>query len=117
VPGNTLVGDMLVNVGGAIVKPTPLLLTPFCATNAFPPKVPAATVATTCVSLQLTIDAASKLLNETPPPVPCVAPNPLPVIVTCVPGNTLVGDMLVNVGVWAEERAPKSMKMLSDKIL
>jgi hypothetical protein len=43
---------------GEIEKLIPLLLAPFCVMEANPAKVPAFTVATTCVSLQLTIDAA-----------------------------------------------------------
>src|SRR5258708_6006299 len=53
------VGVKLAMLGfGEIVKLMPLLLAPFCVIEANPPTVPAFTVATTCVSLQLTIEAA-----------------------------------------------------------
>jgi hypothetical protein len=61
IPGARLVGEILESVGGVIVNAMALLPVPFWVTEAPPPKVPAATVATTCVSLQLTIDAAGLL--------------------------------------------------------
>jgi hypothetical protein len=73
-----------------------LLRVPFCVTQALPGFVPAATVATTCVSLQLTTVPA--VLLKPTLPLPCVAPNPDPVNVTCIPGVSAVGEMLVNVG-------------------
>src|SRR5437660_3957091 len=75
-----------------------LLLAPFWVTEAPPPTVPSATVSTTWVSLQLTILSLPYSLPISPALAPCVAPNPLPVNVTWVPGDTLVGEILVRVG-------------------
>jgi hypothetical protein len=74
-----------------------LLRVPFCVTQALPGFVPAATLATTCVSLQLTTVPA--VLLKSTLPLPCVVPNPDPVNVTCIPGDNAVGEMLVKVGV------------------
>jgi hypothetical protein len=49
------------------------------------------------VSLQLTIVLATMLL-KTATPVPCDAPKPDPVNVTCMPGESAVGDILASVG-------------------
>jgi hypothetical protein len=58
---------------------------------------PTGTVITTCVSLQLTTGTGC-VLNSQTSPCPWVAPNPLPVNVTCIPGDRLVDDMLVSTG-------------------
>jgi hypothetical protein len=50
------------------------------------------TLATIWVSVQLTIEVAVVPLNVTLL-VPCVAPNPVPVMVTCVPVGPDVGDI------------------------
>jgi len=66
------------------------LMTPFCRTRAEPVVDPDATVATICVSLQLCttpLEAPSHTW-----PLPCVAPKPEPLIVTCVPGTPLDGE-------------------------
>src|SRR5579863_52052 len=73
-----------------MVKVTALLNTPFCRTCALPEVEPVATVATTCPSLQLVTTPVS--VPSQTLPLPCVAPKPDPVIVTCVPGRPLVGD-------------------------
>ena len=80
----------LVMTGVITVNATVLPHTPLCFTCALPLVAPDATVATICVLLQLTMLPASLLLSHTLP-VPCTAPNPLPVSVTCVPGTPLVG--------------------------
>jgi len=55
-----------------------------------------ATVATTCVSLQLT--GVPKVLPSHTVPEPCVDPNPEPEMVTCVPAAPDVGDTPVTMG-------------------
>ena len=57
---------------------------------------PAATVATTCVSLQLM--TTPLMLPSHTVPLPWVEPKPVPVIVTEVPGIPEVGETLVMLG-------------------
>src|ERR1043165_1117929 len=97
VPGTPLVGEMLLIVGVMIVNVGQLLHVPACCTQPLPEATFEATVATTCVSLQLTMLAASLLPSHTLP-VPCAAPKPVPVSVTFVPGTPLVGLGLVTQG-------------------
>ena len=56
-----------------------------------------ATVATTCVSLQLT--TTPYVLPSHTFPLPWLAPKPVPVIVICVPAIPVVGVTLVMFGV------------------
>src|SRR3954452_9151809 len=88
---------MLLIAGVMIVNAIELLHVPACCTCADPLATFVATVATICVSLQLTMLPASLLPSQTLP-VPCTAPKPVPVSVTCVPGTPLVGLMLVSEG-------------------
>src|SRR6185436_7709508 len=97
VPGTPLDGLMLLIVGVMIVKVIELLHVPACCTDALPEATFESTVATICVSLQLTMLPASLLPSHTLP-LPCTAPKPVPVSVTCVPGTPLVGLMLVSDG-------------------
>jgi hypothetical protein len=57
------------------------------------------TVATICVSDQLTMEDATLaiVLNQLVLP-PCVAPKPVPLIWTCVPAGALAGDSPVTIG-------------------
>ena len=76
-------------VGDATAKAVEFDHTPDRCTCAVPVVDPAATVAMICVSLQLTTFAL--VLPSQAMLVPCVDPNPVPEIVTCVPGTPLVG--------------------------
>ena len=67
-------------VGVFTVNGTLFDQTPPCCTCAIPDVELAATVATTCVSLQLTTFA--RVLPSHTIPVPCAAPNPEPETVT-----------------------------------
>src|SRR5258708_31161360 len=90
-------GEMLVMCGALTVKFTfCTLLVPLAATLTCPLEAAGGTVATICVSLQLTTDAVTVLkLTEL---VPCVAPKPLPLICTCEPEAPAVGDTPVTTG-------------------
>jgi len=66
--------------GGSTQKPNALLHTSFCSIRAMPVSEPAATVATTCVSLQLTTWPA--VLPSQTTPLPGENPKPPPVNVT-----------------------------------
>jgi len=78
------------------VKGTELEAIPFWRICAVPVTEPAATVATTCVSVQLT--TVPHLLPKRTLPEPCALPNPEPVIVTCVPAVPKFGDTPVIIG-------------------
>jgi hypothetical protein len=95
-PGDSAVGEMLVSVGGIIVK-FKELLQPAWFTYALPPTVPVGTIATICVSLQLTTEMTFLFCSDMYP-LPWVEPNADPVSVTCIPGDNAVGEMLVSVG-------------------
>jgi len=75
-------------------KLTALLHPPFRCTRAIPVNAAAATLATICVSLHVTTCPAALPSHTTP--LPCEAPNPLPVIVTDVPGPPDAGLTLVS---------------------
>src|SRR5579884_1699371 len=82
---------------GAVTKnDLELLWTAFCVTATIPLSEPAATVATTCESLQLT--TWPLMLPTWTPPAPCRDPKPLPLIVTEVPTGPAVGLTLVICG-------------------
>ena len=68
---------MLVMFGLMTVKAMELLHVPPCWTCALPVAAVAATTATICVSLQLTMLPASLLPSQTLP-LPCEAPKPVP---------------------------------------
>jgi hypothetical protein len=70
---------------GVTVKLLPLLTCPFADTVTGPLLAPFGTVTLMLVSLQLEMAAVVPLTVTTPPP--CVAPNPLPAIVTDWPGE------------------------------
>src|SRR6185295_4883028 len=82
---------MLVTFGWMTVKAVELLQTPICCTWTLPDSAVAATVATICVALQLTILPASLLPSHTLPE-PCEEPKFVPLIVTDVPGERGRGD-------------------------
>src|SRR5260370_18321743 len=71
--------------------------TPPCRICTVPDCAPDATVATPCVSDQFT--TAPYALPSHRFPTPCVAPNPVPVIVTCVPAAPEIGVTVVMLGV------------------
>jgi hypothetical protein len=92
VPGAPLVGETPEIVAVFTVNVTEFDHAPLCFTRAVPEMALAATVATTCVSLQLTTGAY--VLPSHTPPLPCVEPNPEPEIVICPPGALVVGETL-----------------------
>jgi len=73
-------------------------MTPLCNTRALPDWALAATVATTCVSLQLTTVAAWAVPSHTCP-LPCAAPKAEPAMVTVSPGPAGLGVTPEIVGV------------------
>jgi hypothetical protein len=85
-------------LNAVIVKGTTLLYTvaPPCCTYRPPGEVPVGTVATICVSVQLTM--VPYVLYILKIPLPCALPNPVPVTVICMPTAKLVGEILVIVG-------------------
>jgi hypothetical protein len=85
---------MLAIIVPLTVKGTDSDLAPPCRTCALPDVELRATVATTCVSLQLTT-VASLLPSHT---VPCADPKFEPEIVTCAPGAPASGDRLEMLG-------------------
>src|SRR6266481_644 len=97
VPAIAVVGVTLVMFGVLTVRFTVLDHTPPCSTCATPLFEPEATLATICVSLQLT--STPYVLPSHTLPLPWLAPNPVPVIVICVPAIAVVGVTLVMLGV------------------
>src|SRR5437667_453379 len=98
-----LVGDRLVIVGGTVtVNDTPLLASPPTVTTTLPVAAPDGTGTTMLVADQL-VGVAVVPLNVTVL-VPCVAPNPVPAIVTAVATGPLVGDAPVMIGVTATSK-------------
>lgn len=95
-------GLMLAICGKFIVKATELLHTPFCRICADPDAAPVATVARTCPSLQLVTEPGVFPSQTTP--LPCTAPKPEPMIVTCVPGTPFVGVTLEIVAAFIVKR-------------
>src|SRR5437764_1256632 len=92
------VGDRLVTVGGTVtVKVTPLLASPPTVTTTLPVTAPDGTGTTMLVADQLVGVAAMPLTATVL--LPCVAPNPVPAIVTAVATGPLVGDKPVMTGV------------------
>jgi hypothetical protein len=87
---------VIVGTGSVTVKPTPLLATPPTVTTTFPVVVPAGTVTTMLVALQL-VAVAAVPLNVTVL-VPWVAPKFAPAIVTVAPTNPDVGFSPVMLG-------------------
>jgi len=84
VPSPPDVGERLVMVGvGSTVKDVPVLATPFTVTTTFPVLAPLGTVTMIEPALQL-LAVAVVPLNLTVL-VPCVLPNPLPLIVIDAP--------------------------------
>jgi hypothetical protein len=97
VPTGPLVGDRLVNVGGAVtVKAKVLLARPPTVTTTLPLVAPLGT-GTTMLVADHVVGVALVPLNVTVL-VPLVAPKLVPAIVTTVPTGPLVGERLVNVG-------------------
>jgi hypothetical protein len=93
-----LVGERLVIVGGTVtVNDVPVLASPPTVTTTLPVVAPVGTGTTMLVADQL-VGVAAIPLNVTVLP-PCVAPNPVPVIVTAVATGPLVGDKPVMTGV------------------
>jgi len=92
VPVAPLVGDRLV-IFGVTVKLTPLLATLATVTTTFPVVAAVGTGTTMLVALQL-VGVASAPAKFTVL-VPCIAPNPAPVIVTESPTIPPVGETLV----------------------
>jgi hypothetical protein len=99
VPTDPVVGFRLVIDGAVVVtvKLTPLLATPPTVTTTFPVVAPAGTGTTMLVPLQL-VGVPVVPLNVTVL-VPCVDPKFVPVIVTLVPTDPVVGFGLVIDGV------------------
>ena len=95
VPTGPLVGARFVKVGRTRYD-TPLLGTPSTVTTTLPVAAPVGTVTTMLVADQL-VGVAAVPLNVTVF-APCVAPNPVPAIVTDVPIGPLVGFRLVIAG-------------------
>src|SRR5260370_999144 len=96
VPAAPEIGVTVVMLGVATAKFTAFDHTPPCSICAVPDFDPEATVATTCASLQLTTTPYA--LPSHTFPTPCVAPNPVPAIVTCVPAAPEIGVTLVIFG-------------------
>ena len=96
----TMLGAMLTGVAvpppPGTVKVTALLQVPFCWILTMPLDALDATLATTCVSLQLV--TTPSVLPIQAAPLPCVAPKPFPVIVTAVPPAPELGLMLAICG-------------------
>jgi len=91
------VGDMAVIASASnTVKFTPLLATPHAVTTTLPVVASTGTETTMLVALQL-VGAASVPLKLTVP-APCVAPKPVPVIVTGAPTTPEVTERLLIVG-------------------
>src|SRR5438477_4812157 len=97
VPAMAVLGVTLAMFGVLTVSFTVFDHTPPCSTCATPVFEPVATVATTCVSLQLT--TTPYVLPSHTFPLPWLAPKPVPVIVICVPAIPVVGVTLVMLGV------------------
>jgi len=96
-PAAPEVGDKLVMLGAATtVKLLPLEATPLTVTTTFPVVAPVGTVVTIEVALQL-VAVAVVPLNFTVL-VPCVVPNPVPVMVTDAPTAPEAGDSVVMLG-------------------
>jgi hypothetical protein len=95
VPGAPLAGETLEIVAVVTGKVTALDQAPAWCTRAVPEVALEATMATICVSLQLT--TTPKVLPSHTVPVPCVVPNPEPEIVTWTPAAPDVGVRLVMV--------------------
>jgi hypothetical protein len=97
VPATPLVALRLVMVGLATVKLTVLDCNPFCSTCTVPDCAVDATVATTWMSLQLFTTPGAVPRFTTP--LPWVALNPVPVIVTCVmPATPDGGETVMMLG-------------------
>jgi hypothetical protein len=98
VPADPLVGDSDVTLGAAvvIVNGKPLLARPPTVTTTLPVVAPDGTGTTMLVADQLE-GVAAVPLNVTVL-VPCVAPRFVPVIVTTVPTDPLVGESDVKLG-------------------
>jgi len=92
------VGNKLVICGGLgeTVKAIPLLACPPTVTTMLPVVAPLGTGAVILLALQI-LGVATTPLKVTVL-VPCVAPNPVPVMVTEVPTRPEVGDTLVKAG-------------------
>src|SRR5258706_8818205 len=92
-----LVGERLVRVGGTVtVNNAPLLASPPTVTITLPVVAPVGTGTTMLVADQL-VGVAAVPLNVTVL-LPCVAPKPVPAIVTAAATGPLVGERLVRVG-------------------
>jgi hypothetical protein len=96
VPGTPLAGVTLVIVAVLTLKGTALDQAPPCCTWTFPEAALEATVATICVSLQLT--TVPGLLPSQTEPVPCADPKPVPEMATCTPAAPDVGETLEMLG-------------------
>jgi hypothetical protein len=97
------VGDTLVVVGVAstVNDLLVLLFTPDTVTRTVPVVAPVGTMATMLVALQLVMEVAVVPLNVTVL-VPCVAPKPVPAIVTDAPTAPEVGVKVLMLGAaWA----------------
>ncbi len=95
-PGTPLSGVTVAIVAVLTLKGTALDQVPSWCTRADPDAALDATVATICVSLQLTTVPAA--LPSHTAPVPCAEPKPEPEIVTCTPAAPVVGETPVMVG-------------------
>lgn len=116
VPTAPDVGDRLLMLGvPRTVKDFPLLPLPDTVTTTLPVVAPEGTMATMLVALQLVTDAVLPL-NLTVL-LPCVVPNPVPVIVTEAPTAPEVGLKLVIEGAAMASRAPRKSRTERKRIV
>src|ERR1035438_458076 len=114
VPATPVDGDTFEIVAVFTVKGTTLENNPFSSTWAFPDVEMGATVATICISVQLTT-VAGALPSQTIPP-PCGDPKPAPVMVTCVPDCPEVGETAPMLGVAGPRTVTDGRKSLRRRL-
>ena len=108
-PAATGLGDMLAITGGTIENGTLLLSTPFACTYRFPPTTFVGTVTTIWVFDQVT--TVPWVFCNVTNPLPWLVPNPDPLMVSCAPTATGLGDMLViNGAQWAFDGPARNKK-------
>ena len=104
-PGNPLFGKTSVIVTVTTWNGISLDQAPPCSTWAFPDREVSATVATTCVSLQLTTVPQYVLPSHTCPS-PIADPKPVPEMVIVSPGAPVDAERLVMAGGFVTVKAP-----------
>src|SRR5260370_15501594 len=103
-PGNPLFGKTSVIVTVATWNGISFDQTPPCSTWTFPDREVAATVATTCVSLQLT--TVPYVLPSHTCPSPRSDPQPVPAMLIATPGAPVDADRLVIVRGFVTVKCP-----------